>query len=108
MEKCKNHPVNLASARCKRCHIPICNHCKIQVTDGVFCSNECIDQFRNFHQRVSNYTGMRSGFSIIGLIKSIAMAAVVLGFIYGVFYLWFGTGDPAEMWDHMYRQIKPL
>src|SRR5689334_16216205 len=100
MEKCRNHPVNFASARCKRCLMPLCNRCKIQVTDGIFCSDACIEQFRNFQQRVSNYTGVRTGFSIVGFLKSIAMATVVLGVIHGVFYLWFGTGDPAEMWEH--------
>jgi hypothetical protein len=103
MEKCRNHPLRFASGRCKRCHTPICNDCRIQVEEGIFCSDPCIEQFRSFQSRMSGMgTTTRSSFSILGFLKSTVIAAVLIVVIVGVFYLRFGV----DSWDKFVDLIK--
>lgn len=108
MDKCKNHPVRFSVARCKRCHGPICTECRIQVTEGVFCSDECIDHFRSFQSRISNLGGGAARFSFFALIKHLLIAAVLICVIWGALYIWLGTSDPAEMWRRFVAQLRLL
>ena len=99
MDKCKNHPMKFAAGRCKRCHLPVCEECKMQVAEGIFCSEQCIDQFRNFQSRIANFGGTRSGFSFFGMLKTLFLSAVIIGLIWGVFYWRFNASTPGEIWD---------
>ena len=106
MEKCKNHPLRFAIARCKRCHLPLCNDCKVLVDDGVFCSQVCVEQFQNFQQRVSTLPATQTRFSFFGCLKTLVISAVLLAVIAGALVFWLGTSDPGEMWQALLKQIR--
>lgn len=108
MDKCKNHPVRVASVRCKRCHMPICQECRMQVDEGVFCSELCIEQFREFQQRVQTLGFGKSRISITALIKYAITVAILVAVIYGALYFWLGTSDPSEMFRQAFGQIRLL
>jgi hypothetical protein len=108
VDKCKNHPVRFASGRCKRCHLPLCNECKLTVAEGVFCSEQCAEQFRSFQSRLSTFGGYSGGFSLMAWIKHLAAAAVLVIVIYAALYFWLGTSDPSEMWHQLLRQFRIL
>ena len=108
MEKCKNHPVRIANVRCRRCHMPICQECRMQVDDGVFCSEECIEQFREFQQRVQTLGYGHSRITLTALIKYTITVALLLVVIYGALYFWLGTSDPGEMARQAFAQIRLL
>lgn len=38
---CLRHQDRPAVSRCKLCLKPVCEECKMETTDGVFCSEEC-------------------------------------------------------------------
>lgn len=54
MTTCKNHPTRLATTRCKRCAMPICNDCKMVSEIGVVCSQACLDAIKAFQDRVKD------------------------------------------------------
>ncbi len=108
MNKCINHPTRIANIKCKRCHMPICQECRIQVGEGVFCSDDCIGKFREFQGRVSNISGLQSGWTMFGILKYVVLVAVLCAVIYGALFAWLGTSDPGEMWRKMVLQIGLL
>lgn len=106
MDKCKNHPIRFAIGRCKRCHVPICAECKISTDDGIFCSGECVEQFRTFQGRMANYGPGRSRFSLFAWIKYLIITAVLVAVIAGVLVFWLGTTDPGAMLEKLRQQLK--
>lgn len=108
MDKCKNHPIKFAAGRCKRCHIPICSECKIQVEEGIFCSEECVDQFRTFQSRMADFGPTRSKFSLTAWIKYLITVAVLVGVIYGALAFWLGETDPGAIISALMKQINVL
>lgn len=108
MDKCKAHPLSFAIGRCKKCYAPVCDKCKIQTKEGLFCSEECVSEFQHFQSRISNYTGVRSGFSFLGFIKSTMIAGFLIVVIYGVLVFWLKTSDPGEMWTALLKQFKVI
>lgn len=86
--------------------MPLCNDCKVSAAEGIFCSEICLEKFRNFQSRVATMGGLRSGFSILGFLRSTIIAAVLIAVIYGILYFWLGTGDPGEMWTKLLQMFK--
>jgi hypothetical protein len=79
---CVNHPGVDASARCKQCHKPICNTCKVDSAVGIFCSQGCQQKYEGFVQRVAQHEGMRKpgtlGTKIKGLIGKLIVILILL------------------------------
>ena len=49
---CMNHPYKEATARCKRCNIPLCDECKVVAPEGgTYCSETCHSQMKAFMER---------------------------------------------------------
>jgi len=48
VKTCLNHPNRDATARCVSCHKPVCEECKINTTDGNFCSRKCASKAADF------------------------------------------------------------
>ncbi len=97
-DKCVNHPTRSAATRCKRCHSPVCLDCRIRSSDGVFCSGECVEQFREFQTRV-HVPGARRGcgFSLFSWVKHLLLVAALVAIIWLVLTTWLGTTDIPEM-----------
>lgn len=84
MSTCANHPIKMATVRCKACNKPLCNDCK-RVTDiGIFCSEECETKVRRFQERAdaspvivhrTRFFTKRAG---VGLIALVIVLVVVL------------------------------
>lgn len=53
-QSCKNHPVRPATARCRRCNMPICNKCLIQTPTGVYCSETCATEMEAFMEKAAD------------------------------------------------------
>lgn len=108
MDTCVNHPVKQAVARCKRCHAAVCADCRVKVSDGVYCSDECVEEFRRF-QSVVHTTPVRrrSRFSIFGALRTLVISAVLLAIIWFVLTTWLGTSDFREMGQRL-REILRL
>lgn len=106
MDKCKTHPIRFAIGRCKRCHVPMCSECKISTDDGIFCSEECIEQFRTFQSRMANYGPSGSRFSLFAWIKYLVITVVLIVVIVGALSFWLGTTDPGEMLEKLRQQLK--
>ncbi|MBN1477202.1 hypothetical protein JXA47_10650 [Candidatus Sumerlaeota bacterium] len=56
MATCANHPIRMATARCKCCNKPLCNECRHVTDAGIFCSPECESRTRQFTERASGGT----------------------------------------------------
>ena len=106
VNKCKNHPVRIANIKCKQCNMPICQDCRVQVQEGVFCSEECIEKFKTFQDRISSIPPIRTGFTFFGLIKTLAISAVLIAVIFGALVFWMGTTDFGQMWVRFQDQWK--
>ena len=52
MDYCKFHPNKVAHVRCKSCHIPLCDDCKMVTDIGIFCSEDCYQKVKDFMERV--------------------------------------------------------
>lgn len=106
MPKCVNHPIKEAVAHCKRCNDTLCLDCRIKSPEGIFCSNDCVMEFREFQGRV--YAGLprnRSRFSLIGAIKSLVIAAILVAVIWVIMTSWLGD-DIGEWPDKLKQMIK--
>jgi hypothetical protein len=91
MATCANHPIKMATARCKCCNKPLCNECK-QVTDlGIFCSAECESRTRQFMERADGYavTYKRTFFTKKQM-RGLLILVLLIGAAAGVLY--FGMG----------------
>lgn len=105
-EFCVNHPTKKAAAHCKQCLNPLCPECRVLLTEGVFCSDSCYRQFLELREHIIDQKGRRSRFSLIALVKHLAIAAILIAFIAAVLYWWLGTLDPAEMLQKLMRDIR--
>jgi hypothetical protein len=108
VDKCAFHPVKQAVARCKRCHTPICRDCQVKAPDGIFCSHECVEEFRNFQSQMYSGPVRKSGISIFGLIKSLIISAVLIAIIWFVLNSWLGAGGFGEMGSKLRQMLKLL
>jgi hypothetical protein len=88
---CINHPYVEATARCKRCNVPLCKDCQIFTPEGIFCSEKCATQMRIFVQRAKELEkGVRKprarfpARQLIIAIGAILAVVLVLRFVFGV------------------------
>lgn len=90
---CANHPIKVATGRCKRCNKPLCNECKMVTDNGTFCSTECFEAVSEFQKKVKPYnpeikkSSLFSKNSIKGIIVLIVLLVVLFGFMkfqYGI------------------------
>jgi len=93
MDKCKFHPNKIAHVRCKTCHIPLCDDCKMVTDIGIFCSEDCYVKAKEFQERVKPDAPVKKNPSIIWLIVKlvilvalIALVALALDFL-GIYTL---------------------
>ncbi|MBX7247096.1 MAG: hypothetical protein K1X53_16480 [Candidatus Sumerlaeaceae bacterium] len=108
MQKCANHPARFTAIGCKKCKLPICEECRLYTEDGVFCSEGCAQEFREFSSKIMVHGGSRSRFSFSAWIKHIATAAILVVVILVALYIWLGTTDPGEMYSQIMKQLKLL
>lgn len=75
-----------ATERCKMCHNLICRECRILIPEGVFCSEECLNEFTNFQKKVERLDKKpvyrRKG--VPGIIKLLLFLGVVWAVLYFV------------------------
>jgi hypothetical protein len=83
MDKCKFHSDSFAHVRCKTCHIPLCDECKIPTDIGIYCSEECHQKGIEFANRVMPSSLDSSSFSFGKLIGGILIIAVLIALIGG-------------------------
>ena len=86
MTTCKYHPTRLATSRCKRCGMPICNDCKMVSEIGVVCSQACLDAIKAFHERVKEVPHPRkrsflSGRTVKGLLAVVILFAIAYAIV---------------------------
>ena len=86
MTTCKNHPTRLATVRCKRCGMPICNDCKMVSEIGVVCSQACLDAIKAFQERVGEEVPRPAKRRWLsgGVIRGILTVVVLFGIAYGI------------------------
>jgi hypothetical protein len=105
-EFCINHPTKKAVEHCKQCGSPLCPECRLLLTEGIFCSDTCYEEFREIRERIIDQKGRRARFSLVALLKHLAIAAVLIAFIAAVLYWWLGTLDPVEMAQKLWRDLR--
>jgi len=85
MTTCKYHPTRLATSRCKRCGMPICNDCKMISEIGVVCSQVCLDAVKQFQERVKDdVPRAKRPLLSRGAVKGILAVLVLFGIAYGI------------------------
>lgn len=80
MADCFYHTGRPSVARCKQCGRPLCGDCKIVGTEGIFCSDKCLNSFGVFARRAEELEekkGRTSNFSPIRLIGWIIVIAAL-------------------------------
>jgi len=82
---CKNHPTRLATTRCKRCGLPICNDCKMVTEVGVVCSQQCLDAIKAFQERVKDDVPKRRRHPLLSRGALSGLFAVVI--LFGIAYV---------------------
>jgi hypothetical protein len=82
--------------------------CKTLTPDGVFCTRECVEQFRSFQGRIIS-TGRRRGkISLFAWIGQIVGAVILIIIIYAVLAYWLKTTAPGEMWHKLTGNFRLL
>ncbi|MGI8908260.1 MAG: hypothetical protein ACR2IE_17440 [Candidatus Sumerlaeaceae bacterium] len=69
-----------------------------------------MEAFREFHDQVHTLP-VRSGCgfgTLVGLIKSLIISAVLVALIWFVLSMWLGTSDPGEMKERLGQTLKLL
>jgi len=85
MTTCKYHPTRLATTRCKRCGMPICNDCKMISEVGVVCSEACLDAIKQFQDRVKE-DAPRPKRPLLsrGAVKGVLAVVILFGIAYAI------------------------
>ena len=93
METCINHPTKVATTRCKACHRPLCDECKMITDIGVFCSEDCYERTKQFMERAARIPVPRPSFfaGLMRRLKLLITLGVVLLILYGVITIVFGS-----------------
>ncbi len=95
METCINHPTREATTRCKACHKPLCDKCKLVTPEGVFCSEECHQRQQEFTKRAEQVPMPKRNFfrAIMGWVKKMLFLLVILVIAYVVIILIYGSPE---------------
>jgi hypothetical protein len=99
----------LATVRCKRCGMPICNDCKMVSEIGVVCSQACLDAIKAFQDRVKEDVPRpaKRPWLSRGAIRGILAVVVLFGIVYGILCLrarqLLSPDDVLEQLDHWFQ-----
>jgi len=101
MDKCINHPLKVAKGRCKSCHRPLCDDCKLVTSIGIFCSEECHFKAKEFMDRMSPDLPppRRRSFIKGKTVKGVVTLAIVLAILYAVMNFIYGATSVEEIID---------
>ncbi len=108
---CINHPVKKAAAKCRQCQAGLCINCRQTMTDGgVYCSTACWQSFKDVQQRIIPDVGTRSRgkISILGSVRTLIIAAVLIAVIFGVMSFWLGSTDPGEWMTQLRKMFRVM
>lgn len=95
---CANHPVKMATARCKCCGKPLCSECKHVTDAGIFCSPECETRTRQFQSRVSDdVVRHRKVFPFRQLVGGVIVLLLAAGAFGAVAHFFMGVDSVADM-----------
>lgn len=86
----------------------MCLECRIPVQDGVFCGNDCIEEFRNFRNAIVGTGPGRRRVTLVGIIRYAVVLAVLVAIIFGAAVALTGTTDTAVMGQRTGRMIRTL
>ena len=78
MDYCKFHPNKVAHVRCKTCHIPLCEECRVSSEIGVFCSEECFQKAKDFQETVRPVIPKQKEPSAFWLIVKVALLILLV------------------------------
>ena len=81
MDYCKFHPDKVAHVRCKTCHIPLCDDCKMVTDIGIFCSEDCYNKAKEFQERVKPNIPPKKNPSALWLIPKIIILGIIVAAI---------------------------
>jgi hypothetical protein len=112
MATCANHPIKMATVRCKTCNKPLCNECKMITDDGIFCSEECHAKTKHFMEKTNSsgavvehrtkFITKRTVYSFIVLLAVAAGTAMWFRSTQGVESFSDFKGMVAKWWDARY------
>lgn len=105
-ETCINHPTKVAVARCKTCHRPLCNECKLITDIGIFCSEQCHDRAKAFSERVESLPlpRRRTFGRLFSFIKKLFFLAILVAIAYGVITFIYGT--PEKFLEQIMKLVR--
>jgi hypothetical protein len=84
----------------------MCLECRIPVQEGVFCSDDCIAQFRNFRNAIIGTGPSRRRVTIFGLLRYAIIVAVLLAIIYAALFALTGETAPGLMLGRFWGMIR--
>jgi len=89
MDYCKFHTNKVAHVRCKTCHIPLCDDCKVVTDLGVFCSEECFNKAKDFQKRAQTQSVPRTKKSnpLMTIIKIVVIIVLIVIIALGLDFL---------------------
>jgi hypothetical protein len=94
---CKKHPTRPGAGACRQCRQEMCLDCRIPTDEGVFCSEDCIQEFRNFRRAIIGTGPGRRRVTLTGLLRYVVILAVLLAVIYAAMFALTGETDPSAM-----------
>jgi hypothetical protein len=105
---CKRHPTKPSAGQCRQCRAEMCLDCRIPVDVGVFCSEDCIAEFRNFRNAmIATGPGPRR-VTLAGLLRYAIILCVLVAVIYGALVALTGTTDSATMSFRVSEMLRVL
>jgi hypothetical protein len=105
---CKKHPTKPSAGQCRQCKAEMCLECRVPVQEGVFCSDDCIAQFRNFRNAIIGSGPGRRRVTIAGLLRYAIIVAVLLVVIYAALFALTGETDPGAMLGRFWSMIRVI
>ena len=81
-EVCVTHPDTPSTGRCHSCHRPLCDQCKVESEDGIFCSNKCKVQFVNFRGK---HGPPKQENKLVATVKKLVILVIVLALCYAAY-----------------------
>ena len=107
IQKCRNHPTVPTAVNCRRCGAPVCEQCRVVVGEGTFCSDLCVNEFRDFTNRVWLDGGPRTPRITLGAwIKHLGLVAVLLAVIYAALFLLTKKSNPLEIGKDLLDMVR--
>jgi hypothetical protein len=104
--KCINHTARDAFIRCRQCSKPVCQECVIKDEIGVYCSEDCAEKGKSFHQRAEAASQNKKIYGGYGkYLKQILLLLILIAIIIG---LWKNGPEPVQSFLDPYLNWIPL